>query len=363
MELRSDSENQVSTKELLNQLFTFLDLLASKWRIWLAALLVGSSFSLLNDILIEKISVYRSTIIFNLELAGGNNQSQFGGFGGALGMFGQNTPSGGDMFTSQNFPTLLSSKAVLERALMKTVVVKGDSILMINYMADSSDIKTNEWGGSLFKKPFDAAINYKFSKKDISEFNDLENIIIKAIYDKVKEATSVELIDGTSSIMVLSADLTNELLVKKWVETVLETTEEFYVEMKTKKTRELLQTQREQLVKIESQLSSVDSRLARIVFENPNVVDPSGAMHQTQTSRKSNFLTTQYLTQLNTIEGLERTIVEQTPIFTIIEETRPPLEKQDAETGLNLKLSSLAFFILSIITIGLVDSYNRIMKD
>ncbi|WP_341225622.1 hypothetical protein [uncultured Arcticibacterium sp.] len=363
MELESNTERQVSTKELMSQFFDFLDLLASKWRIWLAALLIGASLSLTMDFFVEKESLYRSTIIFNLELGGGSGQSQLGGLASTFGIFNQNTASGGDLFTAQNFPTLLRSRAVMERALMKTVVVNGDSLLMINYIADSSNIKTNEWGGSLFRKPFQAAIDHKFEDKDINEFSELENLMVNAIYDKVKETTSVELVETTSSIMVLTAKLTNEMLVKKWVEAVLETTEEFYVEMKTKKTRELLKTQIEQLNKIEADLTRTDSRMARLSFENPNVVDPRGTFNQTQVQRQSSFLSTQYVAQLNTIKGLERVIIEQTPIFTIVEETRLPLEREDAETGLNLKLSSLALLVLTIIVISLADSYKKIMQD
>ncbi|MFT7247922.1 MAG: hypothetical protein ACI8UX_002047 [Psychromonas sp.] len=362
MELKNNSENLVSTKELLNQFFDFLDLLASKWRLWLATLLGGACLSLAIDLTLDKVTTYRSTIIFNLELGGGAGQGALSGFASAFGMGGGNTASGGDLFTSQNFPTLLRSRAVMERALMKTVVLDGDSLLMINYIADSSDIKTTEWGGTLFRKPFEAAINHTFEEKDVDEFTELENLMINSIYDKVKEATSVDLVETTSSIMVLTSLMTNELLVKKWVEVLLKTTEQFYVEMKTKKTRNLLATQKEQLSKIESELNYVDSKFSRLVFENEYSVNPKGAMNQTQAARKSSFLTNQYMTQLNTIEGLERVIIEQTPIFTIVEETRLPLEKENTQTGLGLKLISLAFLILSIVIISLTDSYKKIMN-
>lgn len=362
MNTNTTSEGQLSTRELLESTFRFFRLIGTNWRLWTAALLLGAILSLLKDSFTEKKMTYRATILFNLELGGGNGASQLGGLASAFGLGGGNTASSGELFTSQNFPTIVRSRAVMERALMKTVVVDGDSLLMINYIKDSSDIKTNEWGGDLFHAPFQKAIDYKFKKKEIKDFTQLENKIIYSIFDKVREATEISNLKTTNSIMVLTSLMTNERMVQKWVEVVLETTEEFYVEMKTAKTRELLRTQGEELAKIENQLYSSDNKLSRINFQSPIVVDPRGKMIEAQVSRKSGFLTTQYVNLLNSIEGLNRVLLEQTPIFTIMEETRLPLENQYTQTGLGLKISSFAFMFLAIVAIILVDLYKRIMQ-
>ena len=354
----NNAEKNIATKELIYQFLGFIKLISKKWRLWLAALLIGTCISLVTDFFVKDFKDYRSTIMFNLE-QGGNNQNQFGGFG----FLNQSNVSGGELFSSQNFPDLVLSKAVIERALMKSVKVNGDTLLMINYIADSSDIKTNEWAGSLFRKPYTDAIEYKIVKKDFDDFNGLENSIINSIYEKVAEATKLDFFGSSTSIMLINAQLTNELLVKEWVEILLETYEEFYVEMRTKKTRELLKHEYNRIALIESKLNNTDSRMARLNFENPNVVDPRGRMYETQITRKTSFLSTQYIAQLNKIEALERTLLEETPVFTIIEESRLPLDTSSSETGLNLKISSLAFFFLSIVLISLYDSFMKIMKD
>lgn len=362
METKTTSEGQLSSRELLESTFRFFNLIGRNWRIWSSALLLGAVLSLLKDTFTEKVVTYRATILFNLELGGGSGVSQLGGLASAFGLGGGNTVNGGELFTSQNFPTIVRSRAVMERALMKTVEVDGDSLLMINYIKDSSDIKTNEWGGDLFHAPFQRAIDYKFKKKDLEDFTILENEIIFSIFEKVRDATEISNLKTTNSIMVLTSLMTNEKMVKKWVEVVLETTEEFYVEMKTAKTRELLKAHNEELAKIESQLNSADNKLARVNFQSPIIVDPRGKMVEAQVSRKSGFLTTQYVNLLNTIENLNRVLLEQTPIFTIMEETRLPLENQYTQTGLGLKISSFAFMFIAIVAIVLVDLYKRIMN-
>ncbi|KPM49836.1 hypothetical protein [Jiulongibacter sediminis] len=362
METKSSIDTQVSTKELLVKTFGFFKLLFTKWKIWCSALLLGAIAGLIHDYFVDEEFNYRGVIIFNLELGGSTQMSQFGGLASTLGLMGSQGASSGELFTSQNFPTIVRSRAVIERALMKEVEVDGDTLLMINYVADSSDIAEKEWGGDLFHKPFTAAINYTFEKKEPKDFTILENQIINTIYEKLRDATYLDLAKGTNSIMVLSALLSDEKLTKKWVETVLETTEEFYVEMKTKKTRELLKIQEKRLKKLEQDLLSTDSRTAQLALQNPNFIDPLGRMQETQANRKSNFLSNQYVTQLATIEGLERVILEQTPIFTIVEETRLPLEKDFNREGLDVKLASLAALVLTILTLVIVDAYKQIMK-
>ncbi|MGR3809806.1 hypothetical protein [Jiulongibacter sp. NS-SX5] len=363
METKSKIDSQISTKELLTKVFSIFRLLFRKWKVWTAALLIGACLGLVNDILVEEEFNYRSVIIFNLELGGSSQSSQLGGLASSLGLMGNSGGSSGELFSSQNFPTIVRSRAVIERALMKEVEVDGDTLLMINYVADSSDISEKEWGGDLFHKPFTAAIDYTFEKKDPRDFTVLENQIINTIYEKLRENTLLDVAKGTNSIMVLQSLLSNEKLTKKWVETVLETTQEFYVEMKTKKTRELLEIQEKRLKKLESDLLSSDSRTAQLALQNPNFIDPRGRMQETQANRKSNFLSNQYVAQLNTIENLERLILEQTPIFTIVEETRLPLEKDYVREGLDIKLTSLAALVLTIVALIVIDSYKSIMKS
>ncbi len=357
-------EDSISTKDFILKVFNFFKLISKNWRLILIGLLAGTSISLVIDLMSKKKTNYRSTIIFNLELGGGGGNSQLGGLASAFGIMGNNNLSGGELFTSQNFPTIVLSRAVFERALMKNVEVDGDSLLMINYVMDSSDIKTNEWAGTLFRKPFSAAINYRFKEaKNPKDFTELENLIITGVYDKLKDLTTIDPLKTTNSIVVLSAVLTNEKLVKKWVDVVLESTEEFYIEMKTKKTREMLKIQEKKLNEIESQLNHTDIKIARLNYENPNVVDPMAQFKQTQVTRNSSFLTNQYITQLTNIEGLKRVLLEQTPIFTIMEETRLPLEKEYPSKGLSLKLISVAFLFITMLGIVLRDIYLEIMNS
>ncbi len=244
---------------------------------------------------------------------------------------------------------------------MKEVEINGKKELFINYYIDSSGIKQKEWAGSLFKKPFDQAINYRFYKKDINTFSPLENTIITSIYDKLNPDTVIFPIEGTSLIVISGVSL-NENLTKAWVEALMAATEDFYKEVKTKKTKEILQKQEARLDSIKALLNETDRKLARLTFESTNVVDPSGPMKQQQYTRNNSFLSNQYFTQMTTIEQLNRMIVEQTPIFTIVEPARLPLETEVVGSGLDTKLSSLVGLIVATLIVIFGYLYKQFMN-
>ncbi len=364
MEEKKFIENSVSSKEVILHFIDFVKMLARNWRVIMIGFLVGAIISLAKSLSTDVKATYKSFIVFNLELGGGGGMGQLGGLANAFGIGGGNGVAGGDLFTSQNFPTIVRSRVVLERALMSEVVVNGDSTLLINYVIDSSDIKTNEWAGDLFHQPFHEGINYKFTKNKLpNEFTPLENVIIGQVYDKLFDATTVENVETTSSIIQLNVTLNNEKLANVWAKAVLEATEKFYVEMRTKKTRNLLKVQENRLAEIRAQLNSTDKRIARINYENPNVVDPSAQFKEAQINRSSTFLNNQYMTQLATIEGLNRILIEQTPLFTIMEESRLPLETELSSGGIPITLLSIACLLLTIGGLFFRNTYKSIMNS
>lgn len=354
-------ENKISTKKFLQNFFGFIQVLGRNWRLLMLGLLLGACFSLIKDISSEQVNNFRATIIFKLEVESGGGMGDLGGLGSLMGVGGANM-GGGDLFSGQNFPAIVQSQTVYERALMSTVMVDSTEMLLINYVIDSSDIKSKEWAGSLFRKPFVEAMDFKFEKKKPEDFTPLENLIMRDVYGKLKEATSIYPMEE-STMIVLSSLITNEKLAKTWVSVLLNSVQDFYVEVKTSKTRKLLGVQENRLDSLANLLYSTDRRLARITFDQPNVVDPSAAVKQAQVSRSNTFLTNQYLTQLMTIESLNRTIMEQTPLFLKVEETRLPLEQESTQTGMNLKLSSLAGLLIMLIVVIARGTYKDIMNS
>jgi hypothetical protein len=353
-------DNQVSTKEFLKKVLTFFKFIGSKWQILLIALLLGTSFDLLKNYLSDEPVMYDGKITFHLDLEGGG-QSQLGGLASSFGLGGGSAvKGGGDLFGASNFEAIMLSLNVFQNAFMKKVKVGNKEELFVNYFIDSSDVKTNEWAGNLFRGP-SAFANYRFTQKDPRDFTQDENMIITELYTKLLKTTKVTAVESSSLINIVGGT-TNEILTKVWLETLMRTTEDFYKEMKTKKNKQLLVIQERRLDSLSYLLKTTDRKMARVTFENPNVVDPAGIMKQQQVNRDNSYITNQYMAQMANVENLNRLIFEQTPIFTVLEPVRLPLATTE-KTGLVNRLNGIISFFVMLIILIIWRSFKDLLDE
>jgi hypothetical protein len=327
-EQRFIQEEQLTTKDLLLRLIGVLRQLVNEWRIILVGMAVGCFLSILYDYKEYQDTTYWAEIHFNLENGGGGGGG-LGNFAGMAAAFG--IQGGGqqttDLFSGSNFNIILQSKLLFERAFMKEVTVKGKKMLFANYYKDSSNIAREEWGGTMFQKPNKDAIKYRFIQKNPNDFTPEENEMIQTMFEKLLTGTEIIPREKGSSIMILKGISNNELLSKIWVETLLETLEEFYIEVKTKKTKEILDIQETRLAELSGKLSSTDRQVASTTYQGINAVDPLAPMRTQQVTRNNQFIAQQYFTQLATVENIKLMLLNQTPFFMIVEPVRLPLVK------------------------------------
>ncbi len=357
-------EEQVSTKDLIKKIIGIFNLIGSQWKILLISVGIGTIVSILLDAKDIKETEYVAEIQFNLE-SGGGGQNQMGGFAGlagAFGMGGMGGASSNDLFSGNNFGLMISSKTLYERALMKEVIIGGKKTLFINFFKDSSDIVKKEWGGDLMHEPNKAAIAYRFQPKKPSDFTKQENMLISTIYEKLESQTQLQPLDKGGSIMILSCVTNSELLSKVWIETLLETLKEFYVEVRTQKTREIYDIQLKRLYELEGKLNSTDRQLATTTFQNLNAVDPTAPMRQQQISRSNSYISTQYFTQMASVEQLKMALIHQTPLFTVLQPVRLPLLQKTYTIGGNTKLGGFLGFFLCLAFIIIRKTYQELMS-
>ncbi|MBA4850102.1 hypothetical protein [Emticicia sp. BO119] len=357
-------EEQISTKDLFQKIINVFRLIGSEWKLLLIGIAVGTLLSILMDINNFKESQFYGEIQFNLE-SGNPNQGGMGGLAGfanAFGMGGMGGAQTNDLFSGGNFGLVISSKALYEKALMKEVMVGNKKTLFINYYKDSSDIKTNEWGGDLFHEPNKAAINFRFVPKSPEKFGKVENELLATIYEKLVKQTELKPLDKNGSIMILSATTNNEMLTKVWLETLLKSLEEFYKDVRTKKTLEVYNFQVERLNELQGKLNSTDRQLAITTFQNMNAVDPTAPMRQQQLNRNNTYISNQYYNQMATVENLRMLLIHQTPLFTLLQPVRLPLLRKDYTIGGSTKLGAFLGFFLCLVFIIVRKTYQELVS-
>jgi len=357
-------EEQISTKDLIQKIVNIFKLIGSEWKLLLIGIAAGTLISILLDVKNFKESQYYGEIQFNLESGSANQGGGMGGFAGlatAFGVGGMGAQSN-DLFSGGNFNLVTSSKTLYERALMKEVTVYGKKTLFINYYKDSSDIRIKEWGGDMFHEPNKAAINFRFVPKDPEKFNKTENELVATIYEKLLKQTELKPLDKNGSIMILSATTNSEMLTKVWLETLLKTLEEFYIDVRTKKTKEIYDIQVERLNELQGKLNSTDRQLAVTTFQNMNAVDPTAPMRQQQLNRNNTFISNQYYTQMATVENLRMLLIHQTPLFTLLQPVRLPLLRKDYTIGGSTKIGAFLGFFVCLIFIIARKTYQELVS-
>lgn len=351
-----NNKDQISTKEFLKSVFNYFQFLGSRWQLLLIVLVAGNLYDMLKNNYFSTTKTYGAATQFNIDLEG-NAQSQLGGLASA---FMGNAASNSGLMDITNFPLIIMSRTVFENALMTETELFGRKDLFVNFFIDSSDIKTKEWGGNLFREPSSYG-EMRFEKKKPTEFTPHENQVMRDIITKLEDNTVMEKEQGTS-IYTLSAVISNELLAKTWVELLLSATENFYTEMKTVKTRKVIAVQKKRVDSLSKILRGNDSQLARVTFEQPDAVNPLAWMNQSKLTRDNTYLSNLYFTNLNNLDNLNNLLVEQTQFFHILTPVKLPLDAT-SRIGISVRLTGLILLVATIIIISLRKSYLDIMSE
>jgi hypothetical protein len=347
--------DQISTKEFLLSVFGYFKFLAGHWRLLLIVLIAGNLIDMVKNNYFSTTKMYGGSIEFNIDLEGGS-QNPLGGLAGAF--MGGAMPTTGGLSSIANFPQVILSRTVFENALMKEVELYGRKNLLVNHVIDSSDIRTKEWGGNLFRSPSSYA-DFRFTKKPLKDFTPEENQIMTDVVTKLAEQTNMEKDEG--SIYKLDAVLSNELLTKAWLETLLTATEEFYTEIKTVKTRKMIAIQKRRVDSLSVMLRGNDTRLAKATFEQPDVVNPVAASSTTKLTRDNTYLSNLYFTNLSSLDNLNNLLIEQSQIFSILNPVKLPLIAT-SRVGISVRLTGLILLFATIVFLSLRKTYLDIMK-
>ncbi len=351
-----NNRDQISTKEFLKSVFNYFQFLGSYWQLLLIVLVAGNLFDMIKNNYFSTTRMYGAAIQFNIDLEG-NAQNQLGGLATA---FMGAAPSNSGLMDITNFPLIIMSRTVFENALMTETELFGRKDLYVNFFIDSSDIKTKEWGGNMFRDPSPYG-QMKFEKKKPADFTPHENQVMGDVFNKLEEFTVMEKEQGTS-IYTLSTKMSNELLAKTWVEVLLKATENFYTEMKTVKTRKMIAIQQRRVDSLSSLLRRNDSGVAKATFEQPDAVNPAAGSALSRLTRDNTYLSNLYFTNLNSLDNLTNLLVEQTQFFHVLTPVKLPLDAT-SRVGISVRLTGLILLVATIIIISFRKSYLDIMSE
>ncbi len=313
----SNTEGEISLKELIIRIKNVLSFLVKKWKLILLFVILGaaSGFFLAKT----KKPVYKAKGIFVLDEGGGNTPAAMGG----LAMLGLNlgSNSSGLFSGTKNILWLYSSKSMIKRALLTTVMRDGKKEVLINWLIEES--KLQKALGASYKK--DMFLNIT----DSSLLTPVQNSVILNCcgliankYLKVKEE------DGTDNMIGVSITSRDELFAKEFAETLINMVNQFYIQSKTMKILE-------EIAVLQSKADSFRLKMDNSMFQAASAMDaapnanPNLQVLRVAPQRKRvdvDVSSALYIELTKNLESRRMSLAQETPLIQIIESPSLPLE-------------------------------------
>jgi hypothetical protein len=339
----SEQNDEISLKELIEKAKEWYAYLLSQWKTILLAVTIGAAIGVAYTFI--KKPVYTATLSFALE-----DEKSGGGLGSALGLassFGIDLGGGGgSIFTGSNLTELFKSRSMVEQTLLSPVAVAGKTVSLAEMY-----IQNKEWREDWNDNPKYKNIQF-LPNADRNSFTRIHDSILGVIYtDLSKNGLTVGQKDKKIAIINIDVASTNELFSKYFAESLVEEVSDFYIETKSKKSRE-------NMLILEHQTDSIRRELNRAITgvaaanDNTFGLNPAMNVRRVPSARRQVDVqaNTAILTELvKQTELAKVTLRKETPLIQIIDRPIFPLKKEKFSKVKGVLLGGFLAGFLSLI--------------
>jgi hypothetical protein len=339
--------DEISLKELIEKGKEWYAYLLSQWKIILVAGVVGATLGLTYAFI--KKPVYTATFSFALE-----DEKSGGGLGGALGLassFGIDLGGGGgSVFTGSNLTELFKSRSMVEQTLLSPIALKGKRISLAEMY-----IQNEGWRERWNDIPKYKSIQF-LPNADRKSFTRVHDSILGKIYFELsKTALSVGQKDKKIAIINIDVASTNELFSKYFTEALVEEVSDFYIETKSKKSRDNMLILERQTDSIRRELNGAITGVA-VANDNTFGLNPAMNVRRAPSARRQVDVqaNTAILTELVKQSELAKvTLRKDTPLIQVIDKPILPLkiEKLGKLKGIVFGAMLSIFLIVAYLTV------------
>jgi hypothetical protein len=334
--------DEISLKELIEKGQEWYNYLLSQWKIIVLAGVIGAALGLTYSFI--KKPVYTASLSFALE------DEKSGGLGGALGLassFGIDLGGGGgSVFTGSNLTELFKSRSMVEQTLLSPVTSNGKVISLAEMYIENQGWRA-EWNDDS---------NYKsiqFSPKvDREILTRVHDSILGVIYtDLSKNGLTVGQKDKKVDIITIDVTSTDELFSKYFTESLVTEVSDFYIQTKSRKSRENMLILERQTDSIRRELNGAITGVAA-ANDNTFGLNPAMNVRRVPSARRQVDVqaNTAILTELvKQTELAKVTLRKETPLIQIIDRPIFPLKKEKFSKVKGVLLGGFLAGFLSLI--------------
>jgi uncharacterized protein involved in exopolysaccharide biosynthesis len=262
--------------------------------------------------------IYIAEISFTPE---NDKGSGVGAYLGLAAQFGLDLGSGsGGIFEGENLAQFLKSKMLIQRTLLSPVSINDKKDILVNYY-----VNTNKMRKSWESKPELRSITFT---ADMQPGVRARDSLLKRIVKDVEGSLSIEKADKKLNLTVARIEDTDELFAKAFIEQLVANGIRYYVDYRSKKSRENVAILQRQTDSVERLLTG---NMVSVAASTDLNVNPIRQMVRVNVQRKQvdvQVTSQVYGELLKQLELSKISLRKETPLIQVIDQPILPLEKK-----------------------------------
>lgn len=332
------TSDEMLLKDLISNIALFIKYLKKKWLVLFAGtFLMAASAGVYA--FIQKPQ-YIAALSFVLEE---EKTSTGGGLSSIASQFGIDMGgSSSGVFSQANLIELIKSRELIENTLLKKNVFKGKITTLADIYLDSSDLQKG------LKRPIPK--NYFLNQSGKDQFEQDQAALLRTMYKSVFSNLDVSPKDKKTSIIVVEFKNHNETFSKLFVDNLVATVSDFYIQTKNRKSQINVEILERQADSLRTSLNSAISGIA-LTAENTFNANPALSLIKAPSVRRQIDVQTNsaMLAQvMGSLEMAKISLRKETPLYFILDRPALPLLREKPST---IKY----FFITGIVTFFLIS--------
>ena len=348
--------DEISLKELVLKIKEWYQFLLTQWKLIVLAGIIGGLIGFTYAYFQKP--TYKAILTFAME----EEKSAGGGLGGALGLasqFGIDLgSSGGGAFSGANLIELMKSRKLVDKTLLSPINLNGKVQSLVEFYITFNELK-KDWDETSNLKNLNFPIDADRSKFTLQQDSILKNIAVEII----KKDLIISQKDKKVSILSIEMNSTNEVFAKFFCETIAKETSEYYVEIKSKKSKMNVEILQHQADSIRAELNSAISGVAEATDNVFNLNSALNVRRAPSARRQVDVqANTAILTQLvGNLELAKVTLRKETPLIQIIDRPIFPLEKEKVGKLKSLVLGGFLAGFLTVLYLVFSSLYKKLI--
>ena len=287
------------------------------WKKKLNVIVFSVIFGLLGSVYAYfKKETYMAHLTFVVD--GSQETSDLGAISGMANSFGFNLGGvSSGTFSQTNIQEIITSRRVVEEALLKKVIIDGEEDLLINYHIAFNDLR-KKWKGTNIENLY-----FTSNREDFTLQHDS---IMGLAFNNLTKGNISTSIQDESNIIKISCVSKNEDFAKLMIESLADKLEEYYTIFQTAKSKLTLDFLSFRADSVLLELKNAEYRYASYKDANFGVQRAKGLLEEIRLKRDVEILNIMYGELVKNLEISKFTLLNNKPLLNIIDSPTLPLE-------------------------------------